>query len=106
MLRSSGSRLPRCSPLEPEVLLFDEGTSALDPELVTGVLRLLADIAPDTEITFLCITHEMHFARKVSDRVMMFDAGRVLEDGDPEPIFTAARHNRTRELLQAVSDEN
>ncbi|MEV5837276.1 ectoine/hydroxyectoine ABC transporter ATP-binding protein EhuA [Nocardia sp. NPDC052112] len=98
--------IARALAMEPEVLLLDEVTSALDPELVTGVLHLLADIAADTEITFLCVTHEMHFARKVSDRVMMFDSGRVLEDGDPEEIFTAPGHDRTREFLQAVLDEN
>lgn len=98
--------IARALAMEPEVLLLDEVTSALDPELVTGVLRLLADIAADTEITFLCVTHEIRFARKVSDRVLMFDAGRVLEDGDPEQIFTAPRHDRTREFLQAVLDEN
>ncbi|WP_433716418.1 ectoine/hydroxyectoine ABC transporter ATP-binding protein EhuA [Nocardia sp. CA-084685] len=98
--------IARALAMEPEVLLLDEVTSALDPELVTGVLHLLADIAADTEITFLCVTHEMQFARKVSDRVMMFDAGRVLEDGDPEQIFTDPRHDRTREFLKAVLDEN
>ncbi|MEV4128966.1 ectoine/hydroxyectoine ABC transporter ATP-binding protein EhuA [Nocardia sp. NPDC049707] len=98
--------IARALAMEPEVLLLDEVTSALDPELVTGVLHLLADIAADTEITFLCVTHEMRFARKVSDRVLMFDAGRVLEDGDPEKIFTAPSHDRTREFLQAVLDEN
>ncbi|WP_433209072.1 ectoine/hydroxyectoine ABC transporter ATP-binding protein EhuA [Nocardia sp. CA-107356] len=98
--------IARALAMEPEVLLLDEVTSALDPELVTGVLHLLADIAGDTEITFLCVTHEMRFARRVSDRVMMFDAGRVLEDGDPEKIFTDPEHDRTREFLQAVLDEN
>ncbi|WP_433734711.1 ectoine/hydroxyectoine ABC transporter ATP-binding protein EhuA [Nocardia sp. CA-129566] len=98
--------IARALAMEPEVLLLDEVTSALDPELVTGVLHLLADIAADTEITFLCVTHEMRFARRVSDRVMMFDAGRVLEDGDPEKIFTDPEQDRTREFLQAVLDEN
>ncbi|MFX0579290.1 ectoine/hydroxyectoine ABC transporter ATP-binding protein EhuA [Nocardia nepalensis] len=98
--------IARALAMEPEVLLLDEVTSALDPELVTGVLHLLADIAADTEITFLCVTHEMRFARRVSDRVMMFDAGRVLEDGDPEKIFTDPQQDRTREFLQAVLDEN
>ncbi|MFD0364460.1 ectoine/hydroxyectoine ABC transporter ATP-binding protein EhuA [Nocardia sp. GCM10030253] len=96
--------IARALAMDPEVLLLDEVTSALDPELVTGVLHLLADIAADTEITFLCVTHEMRFARRVSDRVMMFDAGRVLEDGDPEKIFTDPEHDRTREFLRAVLD--
>lgn len=97
--------IARALAMDPEVLLLDEVTSALDPELVTGVLALLADIAAATEITFLCVTHEMRFARRVSDRVMMFDAGRVIEDGEPEKIFTDPGHARTREFLQAVLDE-
>ncbi|WP_330249332.1 ectoine/hydroxyectoine ABC transporter ATP-binding protein EhuA [Nocardia sp. NBC_00565] len=98
--------IARALAMDPEVLLLDEVTSALDPELVTGVLHLLADIAATTEITFLCVTHEMRFARKVSDRVMMFDAGRVLEDGDPDQIFTAPQQDRTRDFLRAVLDEH
>ncbi|MFQ6395236.1 ectoine/hydroxyectoine ABC transporter ATP-binding protein EhuA [Nocardia sp. KC 131] len=97
--------IARALAMDPDVLLLDEVTSALDPELVTGVLHLLADIAAGTEITFLCVTHEMRFAKRVSDRVMMFDAGRVLEDGDPEQIFTDPVHERTRDFLRAVLDE-
>ena len=85
-----------------QLLLLDEVTSALDPELVTGVLALLKDIATTTEITFLCVTHEMNFARDVSDRVMMFDGGRVLEDAAPDKLFTDPDHERTREFLRAV----
>ena len=73
-------------------------------ELVTGVLHLLKDIATTTDITFLCVTHEMQFARDVSDRVMMFDGGKIVEDGPPEKIFTAPENDRTREFLQAVLD--
>ncbi|WP_330234255.1 ectoine/hydroxyectoine ABC transporter ATP-binding protein EhuA [Nocardia sp. NBC_00508] len=96
--------IARALAMEPEVLLLDEVTSALDPELVAGVLHLLKDIAVTTDITFLCVTHEMQFARDVSDRVMMFDSGRVIEDGDPEKIFTDPDHDRTREFLRAVLD--
>ncbi len=96
--------IARALAMDPAVLLLDEVTSALDPELVTGVLHLLADIADSTDITFLCVTHEMRFARKVSDRVLMFDSGRVLEEGDPEQIFTEPRHARTQEFLRAVLD--
>jgi polar amino acid transport system ATP-binding protein len=90
--------------MEPKVMLLDEVTSALDPELVTGVLHLLKDIANSTDITFLCVTHEMQFARDVSDRVMMFDGGQVVEEGHPEKIFTNPDHNRTRAFLHAVLD--
>jgi polar amino acid transport system ATP-binding protein len=96
--------IARALAMEPEVLMLDEVTSALDPELVTGVLHLLKDIANSTDITFLCVTHEMEFARNVSDRVMMFDSGRVIEDGEPEKIFTDPDHERTREFLRAVLD--
>ena len=92
----------RALAMQPDVLLLDEVTSALDPELVTGVLALLKDIATTTEITFLCVTHEMNFARDVSDRVMMFDGGRVLEDAAPEKLFSDPDHERTREFLRAV----
>ena len=96
--------IARALAMEPKVLLLDEVTSALDPELVTGVLHLLKDIANSTDITFLCVTHEMQFARDVSDRVMMFDGGQIVEDGHPEKIFTDPDHDRTREFLQAVLD--
>ena len=92
----------RALAMQPDVLLLDEVTSALDPELVTGVLALLKDIATTTEITFLCVTHEMNFARDVSDRVMMFDGGRVLEDAAPDKLFSDPDHERTREFLRAV----
>ena len=94
--------IARALAMQPDVLLLDEVTSALDPELVTGVLALLKDIATTTEITFLCVTHEMNFARDVSDRVMMFDGGRVLEDAAPEKLFSDPDHERTREFLRAV----
>lgn len=94
--------IARALAMDPDILLLDEVTSALDPELVTGVLNLLADIAQTTDITFLCVTHEMRFARGVSDRVLMLDGGRVIEDGPPEKIFTEPGNERTRDFLQAV----
>ncbi|MEE1739585.1 ectoine/hydroxyectoine ABC transporter ATP-binding protein EhuA [Streptomyces sp. BE147] len=94
--------IARALAMEPEILLLDEVTSALDPELVAGVLDLLGDIARNTDITMLCVTHEMNFARDVSEKVLMFDAGRVVEAGTPEKIFTDPEHERTREFLNAV----
>ncbi|WP_020657310.1 ectoine/hydroxyectoine ABC transporter ATP-binding protein EhuA [Amycolatopsis benzoatilytica] len=96
--------IARALAMRPEVLLLDEVTSALDPELVAEVLRVLRDIASTTDITILCVTHEMQFARDVSDRVMMFDHGRVLEDAPPDKLFTAPEHQRTKEFLRAVID--
>ncbi|MET9589538.1 ectoine/hydroxyectoine ABC transporter ATP-binding protein EhuA [Streptomyces sp. NPDC006516] len=94
--------IARALAMRPEILLLDEVTSALDPELVAGVLELLSEIARNTDITMLCVTHEMNFARDVSEKVLMFDAGRVVESGSPEKIFTAPEHERTREFLSAV----
>ncbi len=86
------------------MLLLDEVTSALDPELVAGVLDVLRDIAHSTDITMLCVTHEMNFARDISDRVLMFDSGQVIEAGAPEKIFSEPEQPRTREFLSACCD--
>ncbi|MFF5012407.1 ectoine/hydroxyectoine ABC transporter ATP-binding protein EhuA [Streptomyces sp. NPDC001165] len=94
--------IARALAMRPEILLLDEVTSALDPELVAGVLDLLRDIARTTDITMLCVTHEMGFARDISDQVLMFDAGRVIESGPPEKIFSDPERDRTREFLSAV----
>ncbi|AWW39411.1 amino acid ABC transporter ATP-binding protein [Streptomyces sp. AS58] len=94
--------IARALAMRPEILLLDEVTSALDPELVAGVLDVLRDIARTTDITLLCVTHEMNFARDISDRVMMFDSGRVIESGSPEKLFGDPEHERTREFLGAV----
>ncbi|QIY71261.2 ectoine/hydroxyectoine ABC transporter ATP-binding protein EhuA [Streptomyces sp. RLB1-33] len=94
--------IARALAMRPQVLLLDEVTSALDPELVTGVLDVLRDIARTTDITMLCVTHEMNFARDISDQVLMFDSGHVIESGPPDRIFTDPEHERTREFLSAV----
>ncbi|MGW9026843.1 ectoine/hydroxyectoine ABC transporter ATP-binding protein EhuA [Streptomyces sp. NPDC055722] len=94
--------IARALAMRPQVLLLDEVTSALDPELVAGVLDVLRDIARSTDITMLCVTHEMNFARDISDRVLMFDSGRVIEAGAPEKIFSEPEQERTREFLSAV----
>ncbi|MDI9889020.1 ectoine/hydroxyectoine ABC transporter ATP-binding protein EhuA [Streptomyces sp. HNM0645] len=94
--------IARALAMRPQVLLLDEVTSALDPELVAGVLDVLRDIARTTDITMLCVTHEMNFARDISDEVLMFDAGKVIESGPPEKIFSEPEHERTREFLGAV----
>ncbi|MFC3577769.1 ectoine/hydroxyectoine ABC transporter ATP-binding protein EhuA [Streptomyces yaanensis] len=94
--------IARALAMRPQVLLLDEVTSALDPELVAGVLDVLRDIARTTDITMLCVTHEMSFARDISDQVLMFDSGQVVESGSPEKIFSAPEHGRTREFLSAV----
>ena len=97
--------IARALAMEPDVLLLDEVTSALDPELVVDVLNVLRDIAETTDITMLIVTHEMHFARDVSDRVMMFDRGVIVEDGPPQKIFNDPDEERTRTFLKAVLEE-
>ncbi|MDH6285859.1 polar amino acid transport system ATP-binding protein [Rhodococcus opacus] len=97
--------IARALAMDPDILLLDEVTSALDPELVADVLDVLRNVARTTDITMLIVTHEMQFARDVSNRVMMFDAGRVVEEGDPATIFTAPKNERTKTFLKAVLAE-
>ena len=97
--------IARALAMQPDVLLLDEVTSALDPELVVDVLNVLRDIAETTDITMLIVTHEMHFARDGSHRVMMFDQGLIVEDGPPEKIFNDPDHDRTRTFLKAVLED-
>ncbi|WP_425547678.1 ectoine/hydroxyectoine ABC transporter ATP-binding protein EhuA [Brevibacterium daeguense] len=97
--------IARALAMDPEILLLDEVTSALDPELVDDVLNVLRRLAGETDITMLIVTHEMQFAKDVSQRVMMFDNGAILEDGPPEEIFTNPRHERTAKFLSAVLDQ-
>lgn len=94
--------IARAIAMRPKVMLFDEVTSALDPELVAEVLRVLRDLAHHTDMTMLIVTHEMNFAKDVSDRVFMFDSGSIVESGPPEQIFTDPRHARTRAFLRAI----
>lgn len=94
--------IARALAMRPKVLLLDEVTSALDPELVSGVLDLLREIARTTNLTMLCVTHEMKFARDISDEVMMFDGGKIIEAGPPDKIFTEPDHDRTRKFLSSV----
>ena len=94
--------IARALAMDPEILLLDEVTSALDPEVVGDVLEILREVAETTNVTMLIVTHEMGFARDVSHRVMMFDGGHVVEDGPPEKIFSHPEHERTQQFLSAV----
>lgn len=96
----------RALAMDPEILLLDEVTSALDPEIVGEVLNILRDVAKDTDITMLIVTHEMQFARDVSNRVLMFDGGKIVEESDPETMFTSPKEQRTRDFLSAVLGNN
>ncbi|HEY7346302.1 MAG TPA: amino acid ABC transporter ATP-binding protein [Gaiella sp.] len=91
----------RALAMEPRLLLLDEITSALDPELVAEVLDVIRELAAGG-MTMLIATHEMGFARDVAHRVCFLDAGRILEDGPPEQLFEAPREERTRQFLQRI----
>ncbi|NCT92413.1 ectoine/hydroxyectoine ABC transporter ATP-binding protein EhuA [Cellulomonas sp. APG4] len=94
--------IARALAMDPEILLLDEVTSALDPELVGEVLGVLREVAKNTDITMLIVTHEMQFAQEVSNRVLMFDHGRIIEEAAPDVMFSNPTEPRTREFLQAV----
>ena len=87
--------------MDPDIMLFDEVTSALDPELVKEVLDTMKELA-SSGMTMLVVTHEMGFAREVSDRVVFMDGGVIVEEGTPEKIFSSPEHPRTREFLSRV----
>ncbi len=91
----------RALAMEPEVMLFDEPTSALDPEMVGEVLAVIKDLV-HTGMTSIIVTHEMGFAREVSDRVLFMDEGVIAEQGTPQQIFGNAQNPRTREFLSKV----
>jgi polar amino acid transport system ATP-binding protein len=91
----------RALAMEPEVMLFDEPTSALDPEMVKEVLNVIADLAR-SGMTILNVTHEMGFAREVSDRILFIDEGIIQEEGDPESFFSSPTSPRAREFLSKV----
>ncbi|UCD10618.1 MAG: ectoine/hydroxyectoine ABC transporter ATP-binding protein EhuA [Nitrospinaceae bacterium] len=94
--------IARALALRPEILLFDEITSALDPERVGEVLEVLRRLANRQDITMLLVTHQMHFAREVADRVVFMEHGKVVEDGRPEQIFEHPKQDRTRQFLTNV----
>lgn len=93
--------IARALAMNPKVLLFDEPTSALDPEMVGEVLDIMKDLAK-SGLTMLVVTHEMGFARDVATRVVFMDKGVIVEDGEPNQIFTNPKEERTREFLGRV----
>lgn len=93
--------IARALAMQPRALLFDEPTSALDPELVGEVLKVMRDLAYEGS-TMVVVTHEMQFARDVSDRVVFLSNGAIVEQGDPQELFKNPRHERTRLFLERV----
>lgn len=96
--------IARALVLNPKVILFDEPTAALDPELVNGILDIIKEIA-QMGITMIVVTHEMQFARNVADRVIFMDNGYIVEEGTPEEVFDHPKSERTRQFLCQVSRE-
>jgi polar amino acid transport system ATP-binding protein len=94
--------IARALAMRPKVLLFDEVTSALDPELVGEVLNVIRKIGAEHRVTMIVVTHEMRFAREFADRVCFFDQGKMVEQGPPDIILTHPRNGRTREFLNAL----
>ena len=91
--------IARALSMEPDVMLFDEPTSALDPEMVGEVLKVMKELA-ESGLTMLIVTHEMEFAREVSDRIVFMDKGVIAEQGTPEQIFMNPTQERTKEFLK------
>ncbi len=94
--------IARALAMQPRIMLFDEVTSALDPELIGEVLRVIRMLAQESSMTMLIVTHEMMFARDISDRVLFLEDGRIVEDAPPEQIFTSPTNERTRVFLKKV----
>jgi polar amino acid transport system ATP-binding protein len=94
--------IARALALQPKIMLFDEVTSALDPELVEEVLNVMRRLATQSDMTMLLVTHEMSFARDFADRVLFFDRGKIVEEGAPEKIFRNPQNERTQTFLKKI----
>jgi polar amino acid transport system ATP-binding protein len=94
--------IARSLALRPKVMLFDEVTSALDPELVGEVLRVVRKLAQASDMSMLIVTHEISFAADIADRVLMFDAGKIVEEGPPRQVLKNPSNPRTQQFLRAV----
>ena len=93
--------IARALAMDPDIMLFDEPTSALDPEMVGDVLNVMKDLAAQG-MTMVVVTHEMGFAREVGDRVIFMDGGYIVEEDDPDVLFTNPKESRTKEFLDKV----
>lgn len=94
--------IARALAMRPKVMLFDEVTSALDPELVGEVLNVIRKLGAEHGLTMLIVTHQMGFAREFADRVCFFDEGTIVEQGDPRSVFSSPENQRTRDFLRAI----
>ena len=94
--------IARSMALQPQIMLFDEVTSALDPEVVGEVLKVVRSLAQESDMSMLIVTHEISFAADIADRVLMFDEGLVVEEGPPAEVLKSPGHQRTRQFLRAI----
>ena len=92
----------RALALQPEVMLFDEVTASLDPEMVRGILDIIKELANDGSMTMLIVTHEMNFAAQIADWVLFLEDGRILEDTPGQQFFTNAQTKRARDFLESM----
>ena len=95
--------IARAMAVNPNVILFDEPTSSLDPELVTGILDIIRKLAKEHNRTLIIVTHEMRFALDVADRVVFMDDGKIIEEGSPKELFSNPKNIRTKQFLKQIS---
>lgn len=93
--------IARTLAMQPKIILFDEPTSALDPEMIGGVLDVMRELAHEN-YTIVCVTHEMGFAKEVSNRIVFMDEGKIIEEGTPEDFFTNPKTERAQKFLQEI----
>ena len=94
--------IARAMAVNPKVILLDEPTSSLDPELVSGIQDILRTLANEHKRTMIIVTHEMKFAREVADRIVFMDDGRIIEEGKPEEILLHPQNERTKKFLEKI----
>ena len=92
--------IARAMAVNPKLILLDEPTSSLDPELVLGILDILRNLANEHKRTMIIVTHEMSFAKEIADRIVFMDDGRIIEEGTPEEIFSNPQNERTKRFLE------
>ncbi|MDQ7970662.1 MAG: amino acid ABC transporter ATP-binding protein, partial [Oxalicibacterium faecigallinarum] len=96
--------IARALAMRPQIMLFDEVTSALDPELCGEVLNVIRQLGDEHDLTMLMVTHQMGFAKEFADRICFFSEGKIVEQGSPEQVFGNPQHARTQAFLRAVTE--
>ena len=96
--------IARAMAVNPKLILLDEPTSSLDPELVLGILDILRNLANEHKRTMIIVTHEMSFAKEIADRIIFMDDGRVIEEGTPEKIFSNPQNEKNQKISREIPD--